>query len=32
METYTSRMPDFSMERFEAEIGKKVQLIERTGP
>lgn len=29
METYTSRMPDFSMERFEAEIGKKVQLIER---
>ncbi len=29
METYTSRMPDFSMERFEAEMGKKVQLIER---
>lgn len=29
METYTSRMPDFNMERFEAEIGKKVQLIER---
>jgi len=29
METYTSRMPDFGMERFEAEIGKKVQHIER---
>lgn len=29
METYTSRMPDFSMERFEAQIGKKVQMIER---
>ena len=29
METYTSRMPDFSMERFEAEIGKKVQFIDR---
>jgi diphthine synthase len=29
METYTSRMPDFSMERFEAEIGQKVQVIER---
>jgi len=29
METYTSRMPDFSMERFEAESGKKIQLITR---
>ncbi|MCL4429704.1 MAG: diphthine synthase [Candidatus Bathyarchaeota archaeon] len=29
METYTSRMPDFNMERFEAECGKKVQLITR---
>jgi diphthine synthase len=29
METYTSRMPDFNMERFEAEIGKKVHIIER---
>lgn len=29
METYTSRMPDFNMERFEAQIGKKVQLITR---
>jgi diphthine synthase len=29
METYTSRMPDFNMERFEAKIGKKVQLITR---
>jgi diphthine synthase len=29
METYTSRMPDFSMERFEAKIGKKVHLIDR---
>ncbi len=29
METYTSRMPDFSMERFEAACGKKVQLITR---
>jgi len=26
METYTSRMPDFSMERFDAESGKKIQL------
>ncbi|HSV49339.1 MAG TPA: diphthine synthase, partial [Candidatus Acidoferrales bacterium] len=29
METYTSRMPDFSMARFEAMCGKKVQLIKR---
>ncbi len=29
METYTSRMPDFDMQRFEAEIDKKVRLIER---
>lgn len=29
METYTSRMPDFDMQRFEAAIGRKVQLIER---
>lgn len=29
METYTSRMPDFNMERFETQIGKKVQLITR---
>ena len=29
METYTSLMPDFSMERFEALCGKKVQVIER---
>ncbi len=29
METYTSRMPEFDMQRFEAEIGKKVRLIER---
>ena len=29
METYTSRMPDFSMERFEAMCGRKVQLITR---
>jgi diphthine synthase len=29
METYTSRMPDFNMQRFEAAISRKVQLIER---
>ena len=29
METYTSRMPDFNMQRFEATCGKKIQLIER---
>jgi diphthine synthase len=29
METYTSRMPDFSMQRFEAMCGRKVQLITR---
>jgi diphthine synthase len=29
METYTSRMPDFSMTRFEERCGKKVQLIKR---
>jgi diphthine synthase len=29
MELYTSLMPDFSLERFEASCGKKVQLISR---
>ena len=29
MENYTSRMPDFSLERFEALCGKRVQLITR---
>ncbi len=29
METYTSRMPDFSLERFEALCGKKVRLVKR---
>jgi diphthine synthase len=29
METYTSRMPDFSMQRFEQMTGKKVQMIKR---
>lgn len=29
METYTSRMPQFSMQRFEEMCGKKVQLIAR---
>jgi diphthine synthase len=29
METYTSRMPDFSMVRFEQMTGRKVQLIKR---
>jgi diphthine synthase len=29
METYTSRMPDFSMQRFEAMCGKKVQMLQR---
>jgi diphthine synthase len=29
METYTSRMPDFSLERFEVLCGKKVQLVAR---
>jgi diphthine synthase len=29
METYTSRMPDFNMQRFEETCGKKVRLIER---
>lgn len=29
METYTSRMPDFNMARFEASCEKKVQLIKR---
>jgi diphthine synthase len=29
METYTSRMPDFSLERFEAICGKKAQVINR---
>ena len=29
METYTSLMPDFSMQRFETMCGKKVQLVTR---
>jgi diphthine synthase len=29
METYTSRMPDFNLERFEVICGKKVQLVTR---
>jgi diphthine synthase len=29
METYTSLMPDFSLERFESFCGKKVQLVQR---
>lgn len=29
METYTSRMPDFSLQRFEALCGKKVQVVTR---
>ena len=29
METYTSRMPDFSLQRFEAVCGKKVQVVTR---
>jgi diphthine synthase len=29
METYTSRMPDFSIERFESLCGKKIQVITR---
>jgi diphthine synthase len=29
METYTSYMPDFSLERFEALCGKKVRLVKR---
>jgi diphthine synthase len=29
METYTSRMPDFSMQHFEAMCGKEVQMLER---
>jgi diphthine synthase len=29
METYTSHMPDFSLERFEALCGKKVLLVKR---
>jgi len=29
METYTSRMPDFNMARFEAACDRKVQLIKR---
>jgi diphthine synthase len=29
MENYTSRMPDFSLERFEALCGRKVQMITR---
>ena len=29
METYTSRMPDFNLQRFELLCGKKVQLVTR---
>ncbi len=29
METYTSLMPDFSMERFKALCGKKVKVVSR---
>ncbi len=29
METYTSLMPDFSLQRFEALCGKRVQLVSR---
>ncbi len=29
MENYTSRMPDFSLQRFEALCGKKVHLVTR---
>lgn len=29
METYTSRMPDFSLQRFETLCGKKVQVVTR---
>ena len=29
METYTSLMPDFSLERFEALCGKKIQVVSR---
>ena len=29
METYTSLMPDFSLQRFEALCGKQVQLVSR---
>lgn len=29
METYTSRMPEFSLEQFELAVGKKVQLVDR---
>jgi diphthine synthase len=29
METYTSRMPDFSIQRFESMCGKKVQMLVR---
>ena len=29
MENYTSRMPDFSLERFELSVGKKVQIVDR---
>jgi diphthine synthase len=29
METYTSRMPDFNIARFEALCGKKVQMVTR---
>jgi diphthine synthase len=29
METYTSRMPDFSIQRFEVMCGKKVRMLER---
>ena len=29
METYTSLMPDFSLQRFEALCGKKIQIVSR---
>ncbi|MDR0373942.1 MAG: diphthine synthase [Nitrososphaerota archaeon] len=30
METYTSRMPDFSIEQFEALCGRKIQMLTRS--
>jgi diphthine synthase len=30
METYTSRMPDFSIERFETLCGRKIQMLTRS--
>ena len=29
IETYTSRMPDFSLERFESYCGRKIQTVDR---